>query len=197
MRALQHRRRGASRRWSARGLFECGRRNGDFRQAPACSIASASPGGGTDWSSPTATTACCACSTCTHDRSANLAGDDCHWSNGVQLAGGEPAGVAADGAAPAAGRRHQPPPPDRGDRRRLDQRADVWASVIAANTRSRLIQRRHAIALHERGRLPVRLHGRDSRKYARKELRTMAPNAARPTRRRRATSPICAIPTPT
>ena len=89
------------------GLFEFGRRNGDFAQArlqhcrgiclarrqPRCRRhLQQHPSGSRPRSR----------------RVSELGGDDCQWGNGLRLAGGEPAGVD-DGRSPAAiAVRHQP-----------------------------------------------------------------------------------------
>ena len=78
------------------GLFECGRRNGDFESARLQHCL------GVTWWRNKLVVADSYNGVLRvldlHSRQVSeLAGDDCRWSNGVQLAGGQPAGVAADG----------------------------------------------------------------------------------------------------
>jgi thiol-disulfide isomerase/thioredoxin len=78
------------------GLFECGRRNGDFDTARMQHCL------GIAWWEDRLVVADSYNGVLRvldlHSRQVSeLGGDDCPWSNGVQLTGGEPAGVAADG----------------------------------------------------------------------------------------------------
>ena len=78
------------------GLFECGRRNGDFSQARLQHCR------GIAWRSNSLVVAdtyngIVRVLDLASRRVSELGGDDCRWSNGLRLTGGEPAGVAADG----------------------------------------------------------------------------------------------------
>lgn len=79
------------------GLFECGRRNGEFAQARLQHCR------GIAWRSGGLVVADTYNSIVRvldlgSRRVSELGGDDCRWGNGSRLKGGEPAGVAADGA---------------------------------------------------------------------------------------------------
>lgn len=78
------------------GLFECGRRNGDFAQARLQHCR------GIAWRAGGLVVAdtyngIVRALDLDSRRVSELGGDDCRWSNGVRLTGGEPSGIAADG----------------------------------------------------------------------------------------------------
>ncbi len=80
------------------GLFECGKRNGDFAQARMQHCR------GIAWRTGGLVIAdtyngLVRVLDLTSRQVSALGGDDCAWSNGLRLTGGEPAGVAADGDA--------------------------------------------------------------------------------------------------
>ena len=79
------------------GLFECGRRNGGFEDARLqhCQGVAWWRGGLVVADSYNGVLRVLDLVT---RQVSELAGDDCQWSNGLHLTGGEPAGVAADGA---------------------------------------------------------------------------------------------------